>query len=283
MHTTMQPTPTTAPPAGDQWAHEVKWDGVRCLATIHPDGEVRLCSRRGRDLTGGFGDIAHHLTGLATPAGDITVDGELIQLVDGRPDFHAVMRHVGRRHGDSGATLVLFDLPTIAGRPHPGTWTQRRVDLADLADGLDQVTVSTVFDDGAALHAATREQRLEGVVSKRRDSRYRPGRTRDWVKAKHTADSAHVVVGLGRDGKVLVASPGPDGQLRLDGAVAGAGSLTHIRATCVPVGACPLPLARPPRGVRWVRPDLLVTVRSLASSDRLREGRVVTVGRQMVG
>ncbi|NYD23267.1 bifunctional non-homologous end joining protein LigD [Kineococcus aurantiacus] len=217
------------PTDGDQWAYEVKWDGVRVLADVR-EGRVVLRSRTGRDVSSTFPDLA----ALAGTHADVLLDGEVVALRDGQPSFSALAdrvhvtdpRAAARAAERTPVTLVTFDVLRLYGvglldRP----WQERRESLDRLQPAGTAWQVSPVYADAAALLAATREQGLEGVVAKRRTSLYRPGRrSADWVKHAHRDHQACLVVGWrsvegdpARMGALLLAVPGPGGELRYAG------------------------------------------------------------------
>ena len=219
-------------PAGAEWAYEVKWDGIRALLGT-PRGGLTVTGRSGSDQTRAFPELAGMAPSL--PA-DSLVDGELVVMADGGPSFHSL---IPRLHADTRraaalarrapATLLVFDLLLLGGRDvtdHP--YDERRDLLASLdLDGASWQVPSS-FDDGPALWEATSAQGLEGVVAKRRASRYHPGvRHPDWVKVAHRRTRSFVVgghrpgssPGPGRIGSLLVGTPVGDGLLHYDGAV----------------------------------------------------------------
>ena len=178
-------------PTGRGWLFEVKWDGYRTLATVRTS-EVELTSRRGNSLTERFEVIAKALPGaLRTP--HCVLDGEVCALDErGRTSFSAMQQ------GGGPLVFYVFDVVEIDGRPLVDlTFRERRARLEDvLVPGHPVVRLSETFDDGEALLAAAREQELEGVVAKRADSPYQPGkRTRDWLKVKATGRQEFVIVG----------------------------------------------------------------------------------------
>ncbi len=180
-------------PAAPGWLFEVKWDGYRAISRLH-GGEAEIRSRQGNDLTERFSSVARGLTkALKTP--DLVVDGEVCALDEhGRASFSAMQQ------GKAGTPLVLFlfDLLELEGEPLVDLpLTERRRRLEGLLDRRSRtVQLSEAFDDGEALMAVATEQGLEGVVAKRADSRYLPGRrTRDWVKVKTHGRQEFVIAG----------------------------------------------------------------------------------------
>lgn len=176
----MLATPADEVPRGAGWLFEVKWDGYRALCRLS-GGEAELRSRTGNDLTARFAPIARALPrAVKTP--DCVLDGELCALDDaGKPSFGALQQ------GSGTLVLELFDLLELDGEPLVDLpLTERRALLERLVDGrAGAVRLSEAFPDGEALLAAAKAQGLEGILAKRADSRYRPGkRTRDWLKVK---------------------------------------------------------------------------------------------------
>ena len=290
----MLATPAPTIPDGDAWIHEVKWDGMRILADVS-DGSMRLTSRTERDVTVAFPE----LSALAGEYADMLLDGEIVCFDAGKPSFGLLAErfHVTNARRAmllaerSPVTLMTFDLLRLYGVELLGrAWSDRRATLERLElDGARWQTPPT-FEDGHLLHAATREQGLEGIVSKRTSSVYRPGvRSPDWLKSPHRG-SASVVIGGWRPestgtvpdrlGAVLVGTPGPDG-LRFVGRV-GAGLAGRagdaLRRALAPLerAASPFSAALPAEdsaGAHWVHPVLIADVESLGlgHQGRLRQ------------
>ncbi len=293
----MLATPTTRVPTGPDWVHEVKWDGMRVLADVS-EGRVTLTSRTERDLTVAFPELA----GLGELFEDMLLDGELVVLRGGIPSFAALAErfHVtgaaraAQLAARSPATFMVFDLLRLYGVDLTArSFTDRRATLERLDLAGPHWQVPPVFTDGAALLAATREQGLEGIVSKRLASRYAAGvRSPDWVKLPHR-DSVSVVIGgwrpetdhaagnaTARLGAVLVGVPGVGGLRylgRVGSGLAGAAAralLADLRPLAT--GDCPFAGELPREdveGTTWVHPVLVCDVESLGltASHRLRQ------------
>jgi bifunctional non-homologous end joining protein LigD len=180
-------------PRGAGWAFEVKWDGYRAMATV-AGGDATLTSRNSNDLTARFSTVAKEVAkALKTP--DCVVDGEVCALDEsGRSSFSAMQQ------GKPGTPLVYyaFDVLEIEGEPVIDLpFVERRKRLDKLLDKRNRtVRLSETFDDGKALYEAAKQQRLEGIMAKRLDSRYFPGRrTRDWLKVKTHGEQEFVIAG----------------------------------------------------------------------------------------
>jgi bifunctional non-homologous end joining protein LigD len=181
-------------PAGDEWLYEVKWDGYRAIASA-TGGEVTLRSRRGNDLTERFRDVARALErAVRTP--DCVLDGEVCALDESGRSSFSVMQQ-----GSGPLVYYVFDVLEVDGEPVVGLpLAERRELLAGLLDLRGgAVRLSEAFDDGQALFEAVREQGLEGVIAKKRGSRYQPGRrSREWLKVKAREEQEFVVAGYTR-------------------------------------------------------------------------------------
>ena len=212
-------------PAGAAWVHEVKWDGMRVLVDVR-EARVTVWSRSERDVTAAFPE----LDALGRDYDDMLLDGEVVALEGGRPSFHALTErmHVSeRRRADRLAatrpvTLMVFDLLRLFGSDLTGQpWSARRELLERLDLTGPHCQVPPVYDDGEQLLAATADQGLEGIVSKRRSAPYAVGRrSPDWRKTAHRTSLSVVVGGWrpevgspGRLGAVLVGLPDAVGWL----------------------------------------------------------------------
>jgi bifunctional non-homologous end joining protein LigD len=263
-------------PVGDEWLYEIKWDGYRALGYVR-NGEAKLVSRNGNDLTARFPEVAKAL-GRAMKSPDCVVDGEVCALDEqGRPSFSAMQQ------GKAGTPVVyeLFDVLELDGEPVVDRpLTERRELLERLLDRrVTTVQLSGAFDDGEALLVAAEEQRLEGVMAKKSASRYAEGRrTRDWLKVKTHGEQEFVIVGYtkgeGRRARSfgsLVLAVNEGGTLRWVGN-AGTGftektigelleALERLRVDESPLAVVPkMPKVRK-ADVVWVRPELVAQVK----------------------
>jgi bifunctional non-homologous end joining protein LigD len=186
----MLATLTEKLPRGEGWQFEPKWDGYRALGYVR-GGEAKLVSRRGNDLTQRFEPVARELVqALRTP--DAVVDGEVVALdASGKASFSAMQQ------GSTQLAYEVFDLLEIDGEPVVDLpLTERRARLEKLLGRNPVVQLSGSFDDGEALLEAATEQGLEGVMAKRRASRYSEGgRGRDWLKIKTHGRQEFVICG----------------------------------------------------------------------------------------
>jgi bifunctional non-homologous end joining protein LigD len=204
-------------PQGEGWEYEIKWDGYRIVARV-AGGEAELRTRKDQDYTERFANVAKELVkALKTP--DCVVDGEVCALdEEGRPSFSAMQQSKAA----SPIVYYVFDLLEVDGEPVIDLpLAERRKRLKKLLDGRNRtIQFSDSFDDGKALLRAAEERRLEGIMGKRLDSRYLPGRrSRDWLKFKTHGEQELVIVGYTRGkgrrewsfGSLVLATNGPDG------------------------------------------------------------------------
>jgi bifunctional non-homologous end joining protein LigD len=183
-------------PRGEGWEFEIKWDGYRIVTRVS-GGEAELRTRKDQDYTERFANVAKELVkALKTP--DCVVDGEVCALdEEGRPSFSAMQQ----RKPGTPVVYYLFDLLEVDGEPIVDRLlSERRERLEKLLDRRNPtVMLSESFDHGPALMQAARERKLEGVVAKRLESRYQPGkRTRDWLKFKAHYEQEFVIAGYTR-------------------------------------------------------------------------------------
>jgi bifunctional non-homologous end joining protein LigD len=190
-------------PSGPGWIFELKWDGIRVLASRH-DGQVTLFSRTLADITARYPEVTARLAAL--PGGTLLLDGEIVALdAAGRPSFQRLQ---GRMHvsappdvataaRSTPATAYFFDCLV-----HDGTdcralpLIERKALLRRLLPDPDTIRCSDhVESDGPRFFEAVRAAGLEGVLAKRAASRYLPGRSRDWLKVKCVERQEFVIGG----------------------------------------------------------------------------------------
>ncbi len=288
----MLATRGTYVPRGEEWLHEVKWDGMRVIVTVRGD-RLTLHSRNENDVTVSFPDL-QGLAGRATFGGkDVVLDGEIVAFLDGLPVFGALadrMHVASPRKAEQAAarnpvTLLLFDLVHLDGLDlFTLPLEQRRQVLADLVEEGPRWRVPPAYDDGQVLLDATKAQGLEGIVSKRRHSAYRPGvRSPDWLKFPHRPTGSYVIgawrteTGSGRLGSVLVGEPTDEGLVyrgRVGSGLAGkAGEALKELLSGTDADGSPFSTEVPREdaaGARWVRPEVVMEVASLGMTPQKR-------------
>jgi bifunctional non-homologous end joining protein LigD len=279
----MQATLAKTPPKGDGWAWELKWDGIRALGYVD-GGRLRLFTRNGNDVTHRYPELRK--LGEALGARQAVLDGEIVTFDDaGRPSFERLQRRMHVQNDSSIRRLVsevpvvyvLFDLVWCDRHSTMELpYEQRRAQLTDLGlTGPSWQTPPHEVGDGHATLEVSKQFGLEGVVAKRLDARYEPGRrSRAWLKVKNTLRQEFVVGGwqpgeggrTGSIGSLLVGYYDDEGRLHYAGKV-GSGlsgpyiaELTRLFEQCAR-DTSPFDVGKPSKGVRFVQPVLVVEVK----------------------
>ena len=175
----------SSPPSGADWCHEIKYDGYRIGCRV-ARGRVTLTSRNGKDWTAAFPEIVEAASRLETT--DALIDGEVaVVLPDGRTSFQALQNAASSGLMRGNLVYFVFDLLRLDGadiRQEP--LVRRKAQLVSLTGrATGRIRYSDhITGDGKAFLAEACRVGLEGIVSKRLDKPYRPGRGSDWVKAK---------------------------------------------------------------------------------------------------
>jgi DNA ligase D-like protein (predicted ligase) len=277
---------------GDDWLLERKLDGERCVARKDGD-DVRLESRTGNDLTGTYPEVSAAVS--AQPSRGLLIDGELVAYDGEQTSFSRLQQRLGVSR--PGPALVrtypvvycVFDVLEVDGedlRARPLVERRARLVRA-LRTGTALQLTEAWRDDSERRFAAACRSGWEGLIAKRADAPYSPGRSRDWLKLKCAWEQELVVggytdpAGSRTDFGALLVGYYEDGRLRYAGKV-GTG---YSAATLRELGArlreletheSPFVDARPiPRGTHWTRPELVAQIgfAEWTSDGRLRQPR----------
>lgn len=264
----------SAPPVGDHWLHEVKFDGYRMQARIE-NGKVTLKTRTGLDWTDRFGpDISKALTELDCETA--LIDGEIVVPDEkGGSSFSALQLDLSERRTHRMVYYV-FDLLHLDGEDMTGEpLLHRKEKLRDLLSGkeLGPVRYSEHFDEpGKVVLEHACRMGLEGVVSKRADARYRSGRGFDWIKSKCTLRQEFIITGYmpsdksGRDLRSLVVGYHDAGRLKPAGHVGTGFSQRNAKGLKKKLDALRTDksayegAAARERRVVWVKPELVAEI-----------------------
>jgi bifunctional non-homologous end joining protein LigD len=266
----------------ERFGFEIKWDGVRAIAYMRP-GRIHLESRNLLDITAQYPEL-RGLTG-ALGSHETVLDGEIVAFdSEGRPSFERLQQRmhqtsesvIRRRMKSHPVTYVIFDLLYLDGHSlmeEPYTERRRRLEELEL-DGDHWQTPAYSPGNGKALLQATVEKGLEGLVAKRLDSRYEPGkRGGAWLKIKNKA-SQELVIGGWEPGEgrrrdrigALLLGFYEEGQLRYAGKV-GTGftekTLDDLARRLKPLERKTSPfsgLPPPPRRAIFVEPELVAEI-----------------------
>jgi bifunctional non-homologous end joining protein LigD len=284
-------------PAKDEgWATEVKWDGVRTIAYCRP-GRLELQTRNLNVVTSQYPEVRRLSRQLG--ARDAVLDGELVAFAaDGRPSFERLQQRihqtdanvVRRRMKTHPVTYVLFDLLYLDGCDLTGEPYHRRHELLeDLGlEGESWQTPGYAVGHAEELLAASAAQDLEGIVLKRLDSRYSPGkRSGAWLKVKTVGRQEFVIGGWtagegrrrNRLGAILLGAYDEEGRFQYAGKV-GTGfserDLDELLDRLRPLARRSNPFAsrRGPRDANFVEPELVAEIefRELTAEGMVRHG-----------
>jgi len=196
----MLPTSSDEVPVGLEWSYEPKWDGYRAIAEKTAT-RVKIYSRNLNDLTGQYPAIAAALNRLKPS--QFVLDGEIVALdARGRPSFQALQH---RASGETAIAFYTFDILSVNGRDLTGLpLDARRVELRHLKLASPLLLSDALPGTAEEIIRAIRRLKLEGIVAKRRESIYRPGkRSDDWIKVRFGNRQEFVVGGFRPNGKTL--------------------------------------------------------------------------------
>lgn len=283
------------PAKEEGWAAEIKWDGVRAIAYCRP-GRLALQTRNLRDVTAQYPEVRRLSRQLG--ARDAVLDGELVAFDgEGRPSFSRLQQRIHQtsasvvrsRMKTHPVTYVIFDLLYLDGVDLIAEPYRRRRELLEELELSGPHWQTPAYSTGHAkeLLAVSGERGLEGLVMKRLESAYSPGkRTGEWLKVKNVGRQEFVIGGWlpgqgrrrGQLGSLLIGYY-KDGKLRYAGKV-GTGfseqDLTDLRKRLKPLERKKNPFAagKGPRGAHYVEPSLVAEVefRELTGDGLVRHG-----------
>ncbi len=271
-------TAVTDPPEGDEWFHELKLDGYRMFCSLR-NGQVQFTSRRGNDWTVRLKSLVAPVNRLQ--AESAVLDGEVVVLDEhGMSSFQALQNAF---RGESNKPLIYyaFDLLYLNGYEMTSLPLEARKNM------LEQLLVASpdfgkllcysehIIGSGSEFLRQVCNMQLEGVISKRRDAPYLPGRGYDWVKSKCRMEQEFVIGGFTKPsgsrlgfGALLLGYFGDDGKFIYAGRV-GTGfdtrllrelsrQLKEIKQPISPFAEIPHGIST--RGVTWVKPKLVAQV-----------------------
>jgi bifunctional non-homologous end joining protein LigD len=263
----MEPVLAKEVPLGPGYVYQVKWDGVRMLAFID-QGEVILQNKRGRLKTKTFPELyclGNISKGLAI------LDGEIVALRNGKPDFSQILRRNFLEQPGPGAppiSYVIFDILCIEGRDlrrEPLSLRQEVLESIKFPPG--PVSVIENFTQGEKLYTITGANGWEGIVAKEISSPYHGGKSSKWQKIKHLQREKFWIVGYtsnqGNLASLLLAQDFGEGLKFCGGAASGLSQknkrdLQTLLHPLLIAKGIPVPVAY--KQSNWVRPLLQVEV-----------------------
>jgi bifunctional non-homologous end joining protein LigD len=277
---------------GDDWLLERKFDGERCVA-LRAGGEITLESRTGNDLTGAYPEVRAAVA--SQTARDLVLDGEVVAFDAEQTSFSRLQQRLGVARPSPSlieaypVVYCVFDLLEIDGtdvRRQP--LVARREQLARAIQPSAALALSEAWrGDAQRRFAQACRSGWEGLIAKRADAPYAPGRSRDWLKLKCVWEQEFVIggytdpAGSRTDFGALLVGYHEDGRLRYAGKVGTGYSAATLRELGARLRALASPEppfidARPvPRGVHWTRPELVAQIgfAEWTSDGRLRQPR----------
>lgn len=263
------------------YAYEVKWDGMRVLVGLDGD-RLTLRTRNGIEAADRFPELAELRQAVRVTSA--ILDGEIVRLVDGKPNFGSLQRRIQlsnprdvyRMAQSEPAALVLFDVLRTGHEPiMVRSWEERRCRLEEVVEPGAVIQLSPIWSDGKQLYDTVCSLGLEGVMAKRRLSRYTPGRRSPaWLKIK-TCKTVEAIVGGWTEGSgyrtdslgALLLGWFADGEFVFLGHVGTGfdqGGLDEAMRVLKPLETAECPFhPRPATNARphWVRPEAVCEVR----------------------
>ena len=260
-------SPAPKPPAGNDWLHEIKFDGYRTLAHLE-GGAVKLITRSGLDWTHRFGDLPRAFSTL--PSTNALIDGEIVVLDQKGISRFAALQDALADGAGNKLVFYAFDLLHLDG------WDLSGVKLGDRKRLLAQLLAGSISarsaiqysdhieGDGQPLYDHAAEMGLEGIVSKRSSAAYCAGRSTAWTKTKALTSGDFVIAGFttseAAEGlAALGLGEWVDGNLEYRGKVGtgfDAPMLAALYKRLQPLTKDAVPLEGGPKEMRWVRPLL---------------------------
>ncbi len=270
-----------SPPAGENWLHEIKFDGYRAIVRL-ADGEARILTRNGLDWTERYGDLANAFTGLACSS--CLIDGEVVATDESGISRLSELQNALSSGEAWKLAFYAFDLVHLDGHDlSAAPLLERKALLAALLkpviSGNSPIQLSEhMIGQGPAFFKNAAQMGLEGIISKRSDSRYEQGRSKTWLKSKATQTGRFTIIGFteqaggGGLGALVLAEETPAGLEFVGKAGTGfsANDLDRLVRRLGPLQRkCVTPRLNGPkpkvekanRGpVRWIEPDFQATV-----------------------
>jgi DNA ligase D-like protein (predicted ligase)/DNA ligase D-like protein (predicted 3'-phosphoesterase) len=274
-----------------EWIFEVKWDGIRAISRV--DAELRIRSRNDKDLSQYFPELNE----LKNLTHCVVLDGEIVVMRQGKPDFQAVLERrkasssaeIRQLSQSSPATYIVFDILERHGKPLIDLTLSERKRLLEqsVADGKHVTLSSYVEKNGKDYYQAVLGKGLEGVIAKKKVSVYEPGiRSNSWLKIKKLLTCDCVVLGYteGEGNRkntfgALILGLYQKGKLVFVGKVGTGFSQNDLETLIQTFHALETPQMPPEANAsettRWLKPELVceVAYQALTRENRLRMPR----------
>ena len=270
-HAPQLATPVDSVPSGNDWIHEVKYDGYRAQIAI-AGGKAKVFTRTGLDWSEKFPEIVD--AAAALDVGSALIDGEICALdAEGRPDF-STLRTAIKDKGSAGLTLFAFDLLSLDGVSLTDRSNiERKAKLAALLPAEGAIRYAEhIVGAGEKLFETMCSAGYEGIVSKRADATYAGKRTQAWLKVKCTKRQEFVIIGWSASDartqgfRSLLLAANENGKMRYAGKVGtgfDADLLTDVRGRMDKIAADKPAVEVPSaaaRGAHWIKPKLVAEI-----------------------
>ncbi|MDB5250541.1 MAG: ligD [Segetibacter sp.] len=178
----------------EDWLYEIKWDGYRAIAEVNK-GDVKLYSRNGNSFLATYPDVVAELSKMKVQA---VLDGEIVVLnEEGNPDFQKLQHYDSYRNFP--IQYYVFDLLELNGKKlYNVPLIERKKQLAEILKKNEVIKYSDHIEErGEDFFEAIKQKNLEGIMAKRKDSEYYPGkRSADWLKIKHHQSDEAIIAGF---------------------------------------------------------------------------------------
>jgi bifunctional non-homologous end joining protein LigD len=280
-------TPAEIAPKGKGWIHEIKYDGYRTLVFVEA-GQVRMITRNGVDWTHRYAALAKAFAKL--PCKSAIVDGEIVVQDPRGVAKLDLLEHALSENDSHAMTYFAFDLVYLDGFDLTGATLldrKRALDglLAPVVDARSQIQISDHFEgEGDQLFAEASRLGLEGIVSKKADSRYTQQRTANWLKVKRVEIDEFVVIGflsnMPKNASSLVLAEERGGELeyacRVGSGIGEDLAREIYRALEPDLRAKPVVAVPPTPGAKWVEPKWKVEI-GYRSRSRIGSPRAPTM------
>ena len=193
---------TQSPFSSPEWIYEVKWDGIRAL--VHKNKTLSIQSRNNKELLSRFPEFHE----LENQKGSMVLDGEIIVMKDGEVSFKAVLertqasnqRDIEYKSKTSPATLVIFDILELDGESLLGKplMERKKILQENIQEGKNVLISDYIETQGEAYYNAVTQKGLEGIIAKKKTSKYVQGRSNSWLKIKHVKSVECIIAGYTR-------------------------------------------------------------------------------------
>ena len=273
----MEPELFDAPPVGDGWSHEIKFDGYRTQVIKDEDG-IRFYTKNGFDWTTRYRYLAEEAA--AIDADSFILEGEAIMINEaGLSDFHALQAIIGLRRPPPNIYLVTFDLLFLNGHD------LRRMALEDRREILHKMVPTggriqfseAMPGTGDAVYHLVDKAGLEGMVSKLKGSAYQSGKTTAWRKIKCFEEKQMDIIGVQRErGKAAQVIMAESGHYKGGAFVAFKADKRQALWDRVQrkVGG-PVPKGHKKDKAEWLKPGLVGRVKTLKGEEKLRHAKLL--------